>query len=79
MIYDTQLIVERASNGLTDIPGHAMDLFMDLFSLFVRIAIIFLERENNNNRRGRRRRDDDDNDNNNRRWRSFSSRRRSRF
>ncbi|KAI7855520.1 inhibitor of apoptosis-promoting Bax1-domain-containing protein [Circinella umbellata] len=83
VIYDTQMIIERASAGIRDIPGHAMDLFMDLFSLFVRIAIIFLERENNNNRRGRRRRRDDDDDNNNnnnfnRGWRSFSSRR-SRF
>ncbi|KAI9249244.1 inhibitor of apoptosis-promoting Bax1-domain-containing protein [Phascolomyces articulosus] len=78
VIYDTQMIVERASAGIMDIPGHAMDLFMDLFSLFVRIAIIFLERESNNNRRGRRRRDDDDDDHYNRRWRTSSSRR-SRF
>ncbi|KAI9496825.1 inhibitor of apoptosis-promoting Bax1-domain-containing protein [Zychaea mexicana] len=84
VVYDTQMIVERASAGIMDIPGHAMDLFMDLFALFVRLAVILLERESQNQRgrrRGRRRDDDDDDDdsrNYSRRWRPSSSRR-SRF
>lgn len=44
-MYDTQMIVERASAGSMDIPGHAMELFMDLFSLFVRLANILLKKE----------------------------------
>lgn len=44
-MYDTQMIVERASAGSMDIPGHAMELFMDLFSLFVRLVNILLKKE----------------------------------
>lgn len=39
------MIVERASAGSMDIPGHAMELFMDLFSLFVRLVNILLKKE----------------------------------
>jgi FtsH-binding integral membrane protein len=60
VVYDTQMIVERASAGIYDIPGHALELFMDLFALFVRLATIILrkeeERENNGRSNGRRRR-----------------------
>jgi FtsH-binding integral membrane protein len=45
VMYDTQMIVERASAGSMDIPGHAMELFMDLFSLFIRLANILLKKE----------------------------------
>lgn len=44
-MYDTQMIVERASAGAMDIPGHAMELFMDLYSLFIRLAHIFMKKE----------------------------------
>lgn len=44
-MYDTQMIVERASAGSMDIPGHALELFMDLFSLFIRLANILLKKE----------------------------------
>ncbi|KAI9322657.1 inhibitor of apoptosis-promoting Bax1-domain-containing protein [Dichotomocladium elegans] len=63
VIYDTQMIVERASAGILDIPGNAIELFMDLLQLFVRLALIYLRRQED--RRGRRGRDDDD-DNGNR-------------
>ncbi|ORX59657.1 hypothetical protein DM01DRAFT_1405166 [Hesseltinella vesiculosa] len=45
VVYDTQMIVERASVGWMDIPGNALELFMDLFALFVRLAMIILRRE----------------------------------
>ncbi|KAG2208696.1 hypothetical protein INT47_007795 [Mucor saturninus] len=45
VIYDTQMIVERASAGVLDIPGHAMELFMDLYSLFLRLANILMKKE----------------------------------
>lgn len=44
-MYDTQMIVERASAGAMDIPGHAMELFMDLYSLFIRLANILMKKE----------------------------------
>jgi hypothetical protein len=44
-MYDTQMIVERASAGLMDIPGHSMELFMDLYSLFIRLAQILMKKE----------------------------------
>ncbi|KAI8991300.1 inhibitor of apoptosis-promoting Bax1-domain-containing protein [Mycotypha africana] len=45
VLYDTQMIIERASAGLTDVPGHSMELFMDLYALFVRLLEIFLKKE----------------------------------
>lgn len=44
-MYDTQMIVERASAGVLDIPGHAMELFLDLYSLFLRLANILMKKE----------------------------------
>ncbi|KAI8062889.1 inhibitor of apoptosis-promoting Bax1-domain-containing protein [Gongronella butleri] len=61
VLYDTQMIVEQASAGFTDIPRHALELFMDLFALFVRLAMIVLrrdqERDEDNRRRRERRRE----------------------
>lgn len=57
IIYDTQLIIERAEMGEKDEIHHAMLLFIDLFDLFVRILKILIElnkREEENNRRKRR-------------------------
>ncbi|KAI8358538.1 inhibitor of apoptosis-promoting Bax1-domain-containing protein [Blakeslea trispora] len=45
VMYDTQMIVERASAGSRDIPGHSMELFMDLCSLFVKLAQILMKKE----------------------------------
>ncbi|KAI8084077.1 inhibitor of apoptosis-promoting Bax1-domain-containing protein [Gilbertella persicaria] len=45
VMYDTQMIVERASAGSRDIPGHSMELFMDLYSLFIRLAQILMKKE----------------------------------
>ncbi|KAI8092843.1 inhibitor of apoptosis-promoting Bax1-domain-containing protein [Halteromyces radiatus] len=56
VVYDTQMIVERASAGIFDIPGHALELFMDLFALFVRLALIILRKEEERERNGGNRR-----------------------
>ncbi|GAA5803582.1 hypothetical protein HPULCUR_009065 [Helicostylum pulchrum] len=56
VMYDTQMIVERASAGVMDIPGHAMELFMDLYSLFVRLAHIFMKKETDRENDKRRKR-----------------------
>ena len=37
VIYDTQMIIERAENGDKDAITHALTLFIDLFELFIRI------------------------------------------
>jgi FtsH-binding integral membrane protein len=43
ILYDTQLIVERAANGDMNYVKHALLLFIDMVDLFVRILIILLK------------------------------------
>ena len=43
VIYDTQLIIERAERGDKDVPTHTMTLFMDLFDLFIKIVQLLLK------------------------------------
>jgi Bax inhibitor 1 len=38
IIYDTQVIIEKAERGQKDVPVHTMMLFIDLFELFIRIV-----------------------------------------
>ena len=38
IIYDTQMIIERAEQGDKDVPKHTMILFLDLFDLFLKIV-----------------------------------------
>ena len=42
MIFDTQLVVEKASLGDRDFAWHAMELFIDFVGIFVRICVILL-------------------------------------
>ncbi|CAO3658275.1 unnamed protein product [Rhizopus stolonifer] len=56
VMYDTQMIIERASLGVMDIPGHAIELFMDLYSLFIRLANILMKKEMDRENEKRRRR-----------------------
>jgi FtsH-binding integral membrane protein len=57
VIYDTQVIIERAENGDKDVPTHTMMLFIDLFELFIKILRILMElserKSDENNRRRR--------------------------
>ena len=43
IIYDTQLIIERAERGDKDVVGHALLLFFDLFDLFIKILKILIK------------------------------------
>lgn len=43
VIYDTQLVIERAERGEKDEIMHAMMLFIDLFDLFIKILRILIE------------------------------------
>lgn len=43
IIYDTQMIIERAERGDKDVVGHALLLFIDLFDLFIKILRILIK------------------------------------
>ncbi|KAG1656476.1 hypothetical protein FOA52_005635 [Chlamydomonas sp. UWO 241] len=51
ILYDTQLIVERASAGEMDTVRHSLDLLVDLLAIFVRILIILLKRAEDDKRK----------------------------
>jgi len=59
VIYDTQLIIYRATLGSRDVVRHTLDLFVDLIGIFVRILYILIknseEKENERRRRNNRR------------------------
>jgi FtsH-binding integral membrane protein len=56
IVYDTQLMVEKAHAGQYDVAEHALQLWLDFVAVFVRVLIILLRnaekksRENNDNR-----------------------------
>lgn len=56
IIYDTQIIIERAERGHKDVPAHTMMLFVDLFDLFIKILQILkeLNKDKDDDRRRRR-------------------------
>ena len=43
VIYDTQMIIERAERGEKDVPTHVMILFVDLFDLFIKIVRLLIK------------------------------------
>jgi FtsH-binding integral membrane protein len=55
IIYDTQLIIEKAERGEKDVPAHAMRLFIDLFDLFIKIIQILMKLKEGEEDRDRRR------------------------
>ncbi|UJR25660.1 hypothetical protein I4U23_007011 [Adineta vaga] len=55
ILYDTQLIVARATHGDMNYVKHAILLFIDLVDLFVRISIILLKNSQNKNKKNNNR------------------------
>lgn len=55
IVLDTQVVIERAALGSRDAAGHALLLFQDFFSVFVRVLVIMVKnrarRENEDDRR----------------------------
>lgn len=58
VLFDTQLVVERASAGDMDNIQHAMDLFIDFMAIAVRVLIILLKNQEKRENERRRKRND---------------------
>jgi FtsH-binding integral membrane protein len=56
VLFDTQMIIERASLGDYDYIKHTLDLFMDFVAIFVRILVIMTKNANERERKDRERR-----------------------
>lgn len=56
VIFDTQLIVEKAERGDMDYVKHSLDLFVDFAALFLRILVILTQKAADKEEKERRRR-----------------------
>lgn len=55
VLYDTQKIIEQANQGYKGVINHALTLFSDFISIFVRILIILIKKNQENERKKDRR------------------------
>merc|ERR1711934_228450 len=56
IIYDTQLIIERAERAEKDVPKLSMILFFDLFELFIKVIQILIKLNENEKKKDKKRR-----------------------
>ncbi|GJD06054.1 Probable Bax inhibitor 1 [Galdieria sulphuraria] len=54
VLYDTQLIIEKAYHGSSDVVTDAVMLFFDVLAIFVRILIILMKNFQKNEEKERR-------------------------
>eukprot|EP00898_Chlorokybus_atmophyticus_P009091 jgi/Chlat1/9183/Chrsp97S08404 len=55
VLYDTQLMIEKAHRGDRDVVMHALELFVDFIAIFVRLLIILASKEEKDKREKSRR------------------------
>jgi len=51
IMFDTQLIIEKASSGNFDVVGDSLELFLDFVNIFVRLLIILAKDKKSNNKK----------------------------
>ena len=51
VVFDTQMILEKAEAGSQDVVGHAAMLFIDFAGVFVRLLIILMKNSNRSDRK----------------------------
>ncbi|KAI9296302.1 hypothetical protein K502DRAFT_323870 [Neoconidiobolus thromboides FSU 785] len=56
IIYDTQVIVEKASQGFSDVIIDSLNLFVDFIGLLVRLIILLSKNQQDKERKERERR-----------------------
>eukprot|EP00871_Galdieria_phlegrea_P006079 jgi/Galph1/959/GphlegSOOS_G5654.1 len=56
VLYDTQMMIERAYSGVSDSIADAMMLFTDLYGIFVRILVIMLKNSQDKSKEKKKRR-----------------------
>jgi len=56
IIYDTQMIIEKADHGDYDYLKHSLDLFIDFVAVFVRLLVIMAKNADSKSREGKKKR-----------------------
>lgn len=51
VLFDTQMIMEKRRAGSTDCVKHSLDLFIDLVSIFRRLLVILMQKEEREQRK----------------------------
>jgi len=53
IVYDTQMIVQKAERGDKDFAAHTVDLFLDFVSVFVRILVLLTEKKSSSRKKSK--------------------------
>lgn len=56
IIFDTQMIIEKADHGDYDYLKHSLDLFIDFVAVFVRLVVIMAKNSDSKSREGKKKR-----------------------